>query len=123
MLESKTFEKVLVDDQCARRNNGINKVFVDEVEDNALQTSRKDRPSQNKNNAAIVVRQHHFIDLRSTVQVARGKCHVTHRLDQRDDLVLFDVQMDDCFLEKIGFGPRHDSFGFGISRRLRSLNG
>ena len=103
MLVTERLKKVLIDDDRAGRNDRVHHVVLDQVDHDLLQSCGDKRAGETEDNCAIFFLQHLVVNLRGTPEVARGKRHLAHRLDQRDDVVLLDVDVLDDFNQEIGF--------------------
>ena len=101
MLEAEGFEEILIDDIGPRADDGIHHVVADQVGEDLLQSGADERAGQAENDAAFLVAQHAVIDIGGAGQVAAGKSHPLHRVHHRNDVVVGNADMLDCFLEII----------------------
>ena len=68
-----------------------------------LQAGGDERAGEAEDDAAIGVAEHHVVDVGGAVGVARGVGHVLHGVDERDDVVLLDVEVLDGAVEEFFF--------------------
>ena len=68
-------------------------------------------PAMHRITPAIRVAKHHFVYGRRTMNVAGAEGHVGHCIDQRNDVVLLDVKVNDGAAEKFFF-RRHVKSNF-----------
>ena len=83
-------------------------LLPNEIDDNVLEARGEKRAGQAKNDRAIFIAQHRVVNLRGASEIARGKRHLAHRFDERDDVVFLDVDVLDNFNKQIGFFRFHD---------------
>src|SRR5436853_3615666 len=76
MLESKGFEKILIDDDSAGGNDGVDHVIANEVDHDLFQTGGNEGPGEAENNGALIIAQHCIINLRGPAEIAGGKRHL-----------------------------------------------
>lgn len=107
VLETEGFEEVLVDDVGACGDDGVDHVVADQVNEDLLEAGGDERAGEAEDDAAVLVLEHHLVDLGGAVQVTRRVGHVCHGVDQRNDVVLLDVDVLDRGSENLFF-RRHN---------------
>src|SRR6267143_5596550 len=73
MFEPEGLEKILIDDDGARGNNGIDHIVANEIDDHLFQARGNERPSKAENDGALIVAQHRVVNLRGSAEIAGGK--------------------------------------------------
>src|SRR6185437_998095 len=107
VAETKRLEEVLVDDVRAGRDDGIDHVVAHEVDDDLLQARRDERAGEAKDDAAVGIAQHHVINVGRTREIARAVGHRSHRVHQRHNVVLGDVDVLNLVFEEFLFGSHN----------------
>ena len=95
VLVAKRFEEIHVDDRGARRDDRVDHVRADELRIEIHATAGRGRARDHQDDRAILVLQHHVVDLRRPGEVAAGEAHMTHRVDDRPSVEPGDVDMLD----------------------------
>ena len=107
VLVAEGFEEILVDDDGAGGNDRVHHVVLHQVHQHLLQARGNERAGEAHDDGAILVAQHIVEDVRGAAKIAGGKRHFAHRFDERDDVVLFDVDVFDNIDEEVGFFRFH----------------
>ncbi len=108
MLVAERLEEILVDHVGAGGNHGIDHVVAQQVDKNLLQSGADQRPGQAENHATILVAQHALVDGSCPGKVTGAVGHGLHRVNQRNNIVLLDVDVPDGGGQKLFF-RRHNS--------------
>ena len=103
VVEAEGLEEVLVDDVGAGGDDGIDHVVADEVDEDLLQAGGDEGAGEAEDDAAIGVAEHHVVDIGGAGGVTRGVGHVRHCVDDRNDIVLLDVEVLNGRFEKFFF--------------------
>ena len=127
MVEAEGFEEVLIDDVGSGGDDGVDHVVAEEVDEDLLEAGGDEGAGQAEDDSAVGVAEHHFVDAGGAGCVAGGVGHVGHGVDDRDDVVLFHVEVLDGAGEEFFFGGhgniQDSNFGrscrwFGVNFRL-----
>ena len=100
MLKAERLEKILIDDIGAGAHDRIDHVIANQIGEDALQSRADKRTRQAQDHAAVAIAQHHVVNRRRAMQVARAVRHLPHRLDDRHDAVARDIDVFDRPFEK-----------------------
>src|SRR6185437_5716112 len=111
VAEAEGLEEVLVDDVRSGRDDGIDHVVAYQVDDDLLQAGRDERAGEAEDDAALGVAEHHVIDVGRTRKIARAVGHRSHRVHQRHNVVLGDIDVLNLLVEEFLFGS-HVSYQF-----------
>jgi hypothetical protein len=103
VVEAEGLEEVLIDDVGAGGDDGVDHVVADEVDQDLLETCGDERAGEAEDDAAVGVVEHHVVDGGCAVGVTRGVGHVLHGIDQRNDVVLLDIEVLDGVGEEFFF--------------------
>ncbi len=109
VVEAEGLEEVLIDDVGAGRDDGVDHVVAHEVDDDLLQAGGDERAGEAEDDAAVGVAEHHLVDGGGAGGVARAEGHRLHGVDQRDNVVLLDVDVLDGLGEEFFF-RRHSTY-------------
>src|SRR5258706_9983450 len=104
VLVAEAFEEILIDDVGAGGDDRIDHVIADHVHEDFLEAGADERAGETKDYAALFVLEHAVVDVGGAVQVAGRESHVLHGIDDRDDVLLRDVNVLDGLLEIIFLG-------------------
>ena len=126
VVEAEGFEEVLIDDVGAGGDDGVDHVVADEVDEDLLEAGGDEGAGEAEDDAAVGVAEHHVVDVGGAGGITRGVGHVGHRVDDRDDVVLLDVEVLDGRFEEFFF-RRHgviriSTFWTGLARVLCEFN-
>lgn len=103
VLEAKRLEEVLIDDVRAGRDDGVNHVVFEHVDDDLLQPGADKRTGEGEDYGALLVFLHQIDDGGRASQVTRLERHVGHLLDHRHDVVFGDADVLDRLFQVYGF--------------------
>ncbi len=109
VLEAERFEEVLIDNVGAGRDDGVDHVVADEVDENLLQAGADQRAGKAENDAAFLIAKHALVDGSCPVEVTGAEGHVLHGVDESNDVVLLDIDVLNGVLEEFLF-RRHNSY-------------
>ena len=109
VLVAERLEEILVDNVGAGGNNGVHHVVADQVDENLLQSGADQRSGEAEDHAALLVAQHALVDGSGPGKITGAVGHGLHGIDQRNDIVLLDVDVLDGGGQKLFF-RRHSTF-------------
>ena len=81
MLEPERLKKILIDDNSAGRNDGVDHVVANEIDDHLFQARGNEGSGEAENDGTFVIAQHRVINLRGPAEIAGRECHLRHRID------------------------------------------
>ncbi len=103
VAESQGLEEVLVHDVGSGAHDRVDHAASDHLGKNLLEPGAHERAREAQNDAAFAVAEHAVEDVRRAGEVAGHKRHPPHGVDPRDDVDCRDVDVLDCFSEKLSF--------------------
>ena len=103
VLEAEGLEEVLIDDVGAGGDDGVDHVVADHVDEDLLEAGGDHGASDAEDDATFGVAEHHVVDGGCAVGVAGAIGHVLHGVDQRDYVVLLDIDVLDRTVEEFFF--------------------
>ena len=101
VAEAEAFEEVLVDDVRAGRDDGVDHVVLDHLQQHLLQAGADQRPGEAQDDAALGVVQHALVDLRGARRVACLERHLLHGVDERNRVEGVEAEVLDLLLQQV----------------------
>ena len=101
MAEAESFEEVLIDDVGAGRDDGVDHVVLDQLEQHLLQAGADERAGETQDDAALGVEEHALVDLRGACGVPGLERHLLHGVDQRNGVEGVEAEVLDLVLQQV----------------------
>jgi hypothetical protein len=109
VIKAESLEEVLVDDIGSGRDDGVDHVVPDQVDDDLLQAGGDQRSGETEDDAAVGIAKHHLVNRGGAGGIARTEGHRLHGIDQSDYVVLLDIDVLDGLGEEFLF-RRHSLY-------------
>ena len=108
MPKAESFEEVLVDDVGAGRDDGVDHVVANEVDEDLLQAGGDKGAREAEDHAAVLIAQHALVDGSRPGEVTGAVGHRLHGVDEGHDVVLLDIDVANGRIQEVVF-RRHSN--------------
>ncbi len=99
MFESQSFKEIHVNNGSTGGHDGVNHVVFHQINVNLHTACRGCGTGQGKDNSAIFFSEHPVVNISGVSQIAGGKGHFFHRVDNIHRVDFFNVNVFDFFTQ------------------------